>query len=176
MLNEVVIAIDSHLKDEYELIRIGGDFDKVFENVSVFWELRNSPKYKSKKIRVSISGIKLLDTQNQFEFKKFWENYSDDAYLNYPEERWNTYANQKHPELRKSCLYPWERMYIWHDGTVNPCDVDYKSFLSPGNLKDIGSIETCWRQLNSLRASHLSQNRSMINPCDRCGVYHECER
>ena len=27
-------------------------------------------------------------------------------------------------------------MYVWFDGKVNPCDNDYKSYLSFGNAKD----------------------------------------
>ena len=47
--------------------------------------------------------------------------------------RWDTYNNT--PDgVNSPCMYLWERMYVWFDGTTNPCDVDYKSELSMGKL------------------------------------------
>lgn len=171
-LDHIVFSIDSHIPEEYESIRVGGKFNKILKGVEEFWNLRNSDEFKKKKIRVSISGVKVKDSQNPEAFKKFWENYSDDAYLMQAEERWNTYFNSKHPSLKDSCIYPWERLYIWHDGTLNTCDVDYKSMLTPGNLKDLGGIKKAWKRLDWLRESHLKGFRGNITPCDRCGVSH----
>ena len=60
-------------------------------------------------------------------------------------------------------------MYIWFDGKSNPCDVDYKSYLSYGNVKELG-IEKVWKskKLKELRTTHLNSNRENIIPCDRC--------
>mgnify|MGYP001160827156 CR=1 FL=1 len=171
-LDHVVFSIDSHILEEYESIRVGGKFNEVFENVKNFWEIRNSEEFINKKIRVSISGIKVKDSQDPESFKLFWEKYSDDAYLNPAEERWNTYFNKKHPEIKKSCIYPWERLYIWHDGQINTCDVDYKSELSPGNIKELGGIKKAWKRLDWLRKKHLNGLRDSVLPCDRCGVSH----
>ena len=70
-----------------------------------------------------------------------------------------------------SCDYLWERMYIWFDGICNPCDVDYKSFLKVGNLKQ-NTIKEIWHsaQYENLRKEHLQKKRSKFNPCDRCGI------
>ena len=171
-VNHVVFSVDSHIAKEYELIRKGGNFDHVFKNIQKFWKLRNSKKFSSTKIRVSISGVKFYDSQDAQGFKNFWENYADDAYLNKAEERWDTYNNVLHNDLKQSCIYPWERLYIWHDGVVNTCDVDYKSALSPGNIKDCGSIINAWKKLNKLRDLHLKGLRNHATPCDRCGVSH----
>ena len=171
-VNHVVFSIDSHVPEEYEAIRKGGNFYEVLRNVKEFWQIRNSSKFASKKIRVSISGVKVYDSQDPEEFKSFWQNFADDAYLNPAEERWDTYNNKSHDDLFQSCIYPWERLYIWHDGVVNTCDVDYKSALSPGNIKDYGSVVNIWNELNKLRELHLKGLRSKVLPCDRCGVSH----
>ena len=65
-------------------------------------------------------------------------------------------------------------MYVWYDGKINPCDEDYKSFLSYGNLK-IHTIKEVWKStaLKKLRDLHLSGKRNKIIPCDRCGVIAE---
>jgi MoaA/NifB/PqqE/SkfB family radical SAM enzyme len=158
--NHLIFSCDSHLKDEYESIRKGAKFDVILNNIKQFWMLRNSIDYKHVKIRVSISGVKFLPSQNPIDFKLYWNQFCDDAYLSPAEDRWDTYHNAIHPEITESCIYPWERLYIWHDGTINPCDVDYKSLLSPGKIQDFSSIEEAWRHLSPLRKKHLDGNRS----------------
>ena len=88
-LDHVVFSIDSHILEEYESIRVGGNFNEVLENVKNFWEIRNSEEFINKKIRVSISGIKSKIHRIQ-NLLNYLEKYSDDAYLNPAEERWNT--------------------------------------------------------------------------------------
>jgi radical SAM protein with 4Fe4S-binding SPASM domain len=62
-------------------------------------------------------------------------------------------------------------MYIWWDGKANPCEVDYKSKLSPGNLKNL-NLSKLWNSnlYQSLRKNHLSSKRADVKPCDRCTV------
>ena len=89
----------------------------------------------------------------------------------YPLERWNTYQNDRHLHIKDPCENLWDRMYIWFDGSVNPCDADYKSFLSFGNAKN-SSIKEIWNNeiIKKLRNKHLNNNRCDVNPCDRCGA------
>ena len=62
-------------------------------------------------------------------------------------------------------------MFIWYDGLVNPCDTDYKSTLSVGNIKEepISQI-WCSEGYEKLREAHLNKERSKLNPCRRCVV------
>ena len=104
-------------------------------------------------------------------FENFWKSRSDHVTASYPLERWDTYANKKHPEINDACYYLWDRMYVWFDGKVNPCDSDYKSYLSFGNVKD-NSIKEIWKseKISNFRKLHINHKRNEINPCDRCGV------
>ena len=62
-------------------------------------------------------------------------------------------------------------MYVWFDGKINPCDADYKSYLSYGNVKN-NTIKEIWNseQYKKLKETHLNKNRNKITPCDRCGI------
>ena len=51
--------------------------------------------------------------------------------------------NAKNVENLGPCGLPFERLYIWYDGTTNPCDADYKSYLSPGKIGDYTLKECC---------------------------------
>ena len=70
-----------------------------------------------------------------------------------------------------ACNYLWERMYVWYDGLCNPCDIDYKSKLSVGSIKD-ESIKEIWngQKFTELRNMHLNGKRNKVYPCDRCPV------
>ena len=54
---------------------------------------------------------------------------------------------------------------------INPCDADYKSYLSYGNVKE-NSIFNAWngKVLKNHRKMHLEKKRNQLVPCDRCGI------
>ena len=95
----------------------------------------------------------------------------DHVTASFPLERWNTYENSVKSELKDPCEYLWDRMYVWFDGKVNPCDADYKSYLSYGNAKEY-NLKEIWNSkiISKLRNAHINKKRTEINPCDRCGV------
>ena len=168
-VNELVFSIDSHDKKIYEEIRVRGKFEEVLANVQRFRSVLD--KRPGAKTNTRVAGVRFRSDQNAQEFAQFWSQYVDQVgYINV-EQRWDTYNNRLNPQHSSPCTYLWERMYVWFDGKTNPCDVDYKSLLSPGNMKD-RSLRDTWHgeSYTKLRQAHLSGNRSQYNPCDRCGV------
>ena len=62
-------------------------------------------------------------------------------------------------------------MFVWWDGKVNPCDVDYRSKLLTGSI--VGSdIKSIWNSeyYNNLRLNHINKKRETITPCNKCSV------
>ena len=167
-VNEIVFSIDAADKETYEKLRFGAKLEVVLNNVITFKRIRD--EYPDNKTLVRISGVKILSEQDWEEFASFWGPYFDQIGWVPAENRWDTYNNAK-SELTTPCSYLWERIYIWHDGKANPCDVDYKSLLSPGKFPD-SSLMELWnsQKLNEIRGKHLKFLRSEITPCDRCGV------
>ena len=102
-------------------------------------------------------------------FYNFWNEYCDSITLSECRKRWDTYNNSLNAGNVTPCNILWERMYIWYDGTCNPCDVDYKSFLTVGSVNE-KSISEIWNgaSFTHLRNTHLNGNRNMCYPCDRC--------
>ena len=74
-------------------------------------------------------------------------------------------------EVMTPCSDLWRRMFVWFDGTVNPCDVDYKSTMAVGNAssQDLTELWT-GAKYSSLREAHLAKQRSAVSPCNRCTV------
>ncbi|MDA9616631.1 SPASM domain-containing protein, partial [Alphaproteobacteria bacterium] len=63
----------------------------------------------------------------------------------------------------------WRRCFVWWDGKMNPCDVDYRSFLSPGNV-EVEPLSEIWtgKGYSTLRKNHLEVQRQSLTPCQGC--------
>ncbi len=168
-VTQVVISADHYQKEEYERLRKNSNFEKILRNVDRLFEIREL--FKDNLTEIRVSGIDANKNLNKEKFRNFWIKRSDHVTSSFPFERWNTYENQKHIEINDPCENLWDRMYVWFDGKVNPCDADYKSLLSFGNLNN-DSINTIWNNeiINDLRKDHLDNKRKNHNPCDRCGA------
>lgn len=169
-VNLVTFSIDSEDEKIYEEIRKFGKFNQVLENVKNYNKIKK--EYDNCNTITRISGVKVKAEQDEKKFESFWKEYADEVSIKKAFERWNTYNNEKHPTFTNPCRAIWERIYIWYDGKTNPCDADYKSFLSYGNVNE-KSIEEIWNseKINNLKDKHLNNKRSEITPCDRCGIY-----
>ena len=169
-VTNMVFSIDSYKKDEYESIRVKGIFEEIVDNVKKFKDIKEE-FYPDSKIETRVSGVKVEKSQDPEKFRDFWKDYVDNVVMVEMENRWDTYHNPKEIMAPGPCNYLWERMYIWYDGLCNPCDIDYKSELSVGSVKD-QAIKDIWHsdKFTELREEHLKNNRNQIFPCDRCPV------
>jgi radical SAM protein with 4Fe4S-binding SPASM domain len=169
-LSVIVISNDAYNETLYSEIRVRGNFNKVVGNVRRLYELREK-QYPDSKLEIRISGVKIRDDQNENDFRSFWEEHSDTVVFVKMHQRWDTYNNPVHPEKTYPCVFLWNRLYVWNDGTCNPCDEDYKSKLHVGNAKEM-TLRQIWHgeKMIALRNDHLQGNRCNRMPCDRCGV------
>ena len=77
---------------------------------------------------------------------------------------WENSYEKESNGLSTACSDLWRRMFVWWDGKINPCDVDYKSKLSVGNISD-GTIKSLWNSnfYNDLREKHLNNKRQSVS-------------
>ena len=169
-LTQVVISSDHYIKKNYEKLRVGSNFEKIVSNVDMLFDIRKE-HYPNSITEIRISGVDNDRNLDRKKFKEFWIKRCDHVSATYPLERWNTYKNSPHPEIKDPCENLWDRMYVWFDGKVNPCDADYKSFLSYGDANKF-DLKDLWNNkvIEKNRKLHLAEKRGQINPCDRCGA------
>ena len=169
-VTQIVVSSDHYIKEDYERLRLGSNFEKVVKNVDMLFNIRKE-YYPDSLTEIRISGIDNDRNLDREKFKEFWIKRCDHVTAMFPFERWNTYENDVLPEIKDPCENLWDRMYVWFDGKVNPCDADYKSYLSYGNAKEY-NLKDLWNNkvISNTRNQHLNKNRTKINPCDRCGV------
>ena len=168
-INQVVISADHYEKTMYEKLRKNANFEKIVKNADMLFDIRK--KFSNNLTEIRISGIDFYKTTDKKKFHDFWIKRSDHVSIGYAEERWDTYNNKEHPEINDPCENLWDRMYIWFDGKVNPCDADYKSYLSYGSVEK-NTIKNLWKNqiIEKLRTEHLCNDRKKTNPCNKCGV------
>ena len=169
-VTQIIISSDHYIKEDYERLRLGSNFEQVVKNVDLLFDIRKK-YYPESLTEIRISGVDNERNLDRKKFKDFWITRSDHVSAGYPLERWNTYENKIDKDTKDPCENLWDRMYVWFDGKVNPCDADYKSYLSYGNAKEY-NLRELWNNkiISNTRNQHLSKNRTKINPCDRCGV------
>lgn len=169
-INILVISCDANTSSLYKKIRVGGNFEKLLNNIEMLNNIRKS-SYINSKLEIRISGVYFHPEQNEKDFYNFWKNKVDTVSYVKVQNRWDTYNNPVNKNKNNPCDFLWEKLYVWWDGTTNPCDEDYLSLLSAGNVKN-NTIKEIWNseKLNKLRELHLSNKRIEKKPCDRCGV------
>ena len=102
--------------------------------------------------------------------EKVWGDLVDQvAFVNY--NPWENSYNKPSNDIIEPCSDLWRRMFVWWDGKINPCDVDYKSILSVGDFSK-NNIQELWnsKKYRILREAHLNEKRQNIRPCSSCTV------
>lgn len=166
-VNTLVISADAASEPLYSQLRVNGNLDRVLRNVTRFHEIRAKHYPRSRTI-LRVSGVHVSEEQSLDAMEELWKGLADQvSFTRYmPWEK--TYVLPLH-NMERPCSDLWRRMFIWWDGRVNPCDIDYLSTLSVGNANN-ARLADLWRgeAYQKLRERHLSGNRSCVSPCNRC--------
>ena len=166
-VGNVTFSVDAITAETYEKIRVRGKFDKVLANIKLFNEIREKD-YPNSPTTTRISGVAVDPDQDPVEMQAFWTDIVDEVAIVPNQQRWDSYNNPRF-NRKDICNILYSRMYVWWDGTCNPCDFDYKSLLKVGNAND-HTIKDIWKspRYSLFRNHHENMRRSSLNPCDRC--------
>ena len=166
-VNTLVFSADAASEPAYSQLRVNGRLDRVLDNVKRFRDIR-AKQYPRARVITRVSGVSVPNTPNLEEMEAAWGELVDQvAFVAYnPWE--NTYQRPVN-DITTACSDLWRRMFIWWDGTANPCDVDYRSTLAVSKAPE-ASVGDLWRSAKyaELRERHLSGRRSDCSPCNRC--------
>jgi len=166
-IQTMVFSIDAADKELYEKLRVGGNFETTLGNVRNYNKIK-SESYPNSKIITRISGVQVNEMQNMDQMIDLWKPYADlVAFTNYTP--WESSYDNPSNEILSPCTELWRRLFIWWDGRVNPCDYDYKSYLSKWEMKN-HSVTDIWNSdgFHELRDQHLNERRKELTPCKSC--------
>jgi len=168
-LQTLVFSADAASEPLYSKLRVNGNLDRVLKNIEKFHELK-SKEYPQSTLITRVSGVKFSGNQDFKEMNKFWGRYVDQvAFVDY--NPWENVYNAEKNGIDTPCSDLWRRLFVWWDGRISPCDVDYMTTLVDYNIKD-NSLSQIWTSKNyqDLRMSHLEKKRQCMNLCSRCVV------
>jgi len=168
-LQTLVFSVDAASDPLYSQLRVNGDLDRVVENIEKFHKIKEV-QYPNSKLITRVSGVKYSDQQSLSEMKQFWERYVDQvAFVDY--NPWENIYDARHKNISIPCSDLWRRMFVWWDGRVAPCDVDYLTTLSSDSVLE-KTIPDIWQGnvYTQLRKKHMKGDRQLIEPCTRCVV------
>ena len=165
----LVISADAAEEPLYSSLRVGGKLSVVLSNVERFQKIRET-QYRNSEIITRVSGVKYRDDQDIQSLGSFWGGIVDQvAFVNY--NPWENVYLRVPSDIQEPCSDLWRRMFIWWDGRVNVCDVDYKSTLAVGNIRE-NTLSALWRgsKYSGYRIAHVGGERGHMMPCNRCTV------
>ncbi len=166
-INTVVFSADAASEPSYSRLRVNGELQRVYNNIKQFKDIRER-HFSEVPILTRVSGVKVSGADELEDMESFWGELVDQvAFVKY--SPWENTYEQPINEIKKPCSDLWRRMFIWWNGDVNPCDVDFKSNLCVGNVES-GGLSELWKspEYTLLRESHQENKRSQCEPCVRC--------
>jgi len=168
------ISIDAHSQDIYEIIRVNGNIAITYEYTHKLIELAKRYNGASK---VMVSFVKQpLNLHQVEEFETYWRKAGADFVVlrnqhscaasisEMAEKMWATA-----PDIRKPCLYPWERLVIKADGLFTYCPADWHHLAEIGHIAE-STVQEIWQgeAMTKLREAHLSGNFAQHSFCGKC--------
>ena len=175
-LDLISCSIDGYTKKTYNKIRVGGDLDKVIQNILGLISLKQLKGVCYPKIRIQLVK-QVLNEAEIPHFIEFWKSFVDEISIVDQKD----YANEKVDKKELSnwfCCQLWQRLFILADGTVMPCCRAMKGGneirTNLGNVKD-RKIEDIWQSklMKEMRKLHFKGKSHLVPMCMRCGLRKE---
>ncbi len=168
-LQTVVFSADAADPELYSKLRVNGNLERVLKNIRMFNEIKEKD-YPNCRTITRVSGVKFSNEQKFTDIEDFWNDFVDQvAFVQY--NPWENVYDAKMNDITRPCSDLWRRLFVWWDGKVAPCDVDYLTALKIGSVNE-RSIEHLWNsdEYQIIRNKHLCSQRSELSPCNRCQV------
>ena len=166
-LQTLVFSADAAAEPLYSKLRVGGNLERVVGNIKRFHEIKIQ-HYPNSRLITRVSGVHVQEDQDMNEMVEFWNHYVDQvAFVDY--NPWENVYDANKNNILTPCSDLWRRMFVWWDGRIGPCDVDYLTTLSNEIYPNI-SISDVWNgnTFAKLRFKHMNSQRQSINPCSSC--------
>lgn len=169
------ISIDAATPETYASVRVKGDLNVTRANVL---NLLAWIKQSGSPTKVVVSFIEQPQNQHETEdFKTYWSEQGADSVV---VRRLHSAAGavinvakimraEQQREVRRPCVYPWERIVLTPRGYLAFCPADWSQGSSICDYRDTTVLETWQSEFYSrLRAAHLGNDYSKHGFCGQC--------
>jgi radical SAM protein with 4Fe4S-binding SPASM domain len=181
-IDEVMLSIDSVVKEKYLTLRVGLNYEQVMKNIRGYFKLRDELRPQS---LIRVRAVCVFDPDEEPHEVMSWENFwkplsqpHDRIYM----KRLHSWGNQvtvngapsADDSVFHPCIIPWSTMHITAMGRVALCPHDYDGVANLGDI-NTHSIAEVWRaqKLAEVRRLHATGNRNEISFCRGCKTFDE---
>lgn len=173
-LDRLSFSFDGYTKENYEKIRIKGDFDKTIENIIRLLGMKKSLKRKKPQVAIEVIDFTPEETKKDARAKKeFLSRFKDLPLDELVVKELHNWAGETSPEksssVRTICTFPWNALIIFWDGSVLPCSQDFFGSYILGNVKH-SSLREIWNneRMVSLRKKLAAKDVVDLETCANC--------
>ncbi|MEK9135211.1 MAG: radical SAM protein [Patescibacteria group bacterium] len=171
-IDRIIFSIDATTPELYSQIRVGGEFNRVVNNIKTFDRIRKELKQDKPFIRVQMVRTEVNKHQVE-DYKKMWQGIADDIRFSDVTNRGQGDSLQVGDQIsvgRVCCPQPWQRMMIACDGKVMLCCSDWFGDYIIGDINE-NSLKEIWngQKLKVVRKM-LKQGNFNFKPCKDCWV------
>ena len=178
-LTKIYFSLDAINKDTYQVVRKGGDFDKVMGNIDHFLSLKKKKRLFLPVTRVSFVKSRMNEKEAD-KFMKYWKPRVDFVstqsfinpaygYSNYETLQDRYYIRNKDLKSPGACVQPYQRLTIYNDGSVHPCCLWYGVMLDMGNIHS-QSVYSIWNSTKMKKLRKDINSRNSVNVPDACKI------
>lgn len=162
-VESIYVAIDAVTKETYDIVRPGGDYERVVRNVETFLDLRE--KHSGKVPELSVQIIVMDENESEIDqFVEFWQQRGAVVKIRL-RQGWGREITT--PDLdnvsieRIPCPWLIRTMNVHWTGDVTQCDADFEQNYPAGNL-NVQTIQAVWEdELAKRRQQHWEGDYSM---------------
>lgn len=174
-LHLIDISIDAFTDETYAKIRVNGRLEITRKNVLALLSIRNQVNAKTK---IVVSFVEQPDNSAEIaSFKNFWEDAGADNVVirrlhsaaGGVEKIANIMRETQSAEIRRPCLYPWERILLNPRGELAFCPQDWMHGSVIGDYNKT-TIREAWQGefYRNLREAHLKNTFLNHTFCGNC--------
>lgn len=165
-LTSIVFAMDGATQETYEKYRVGGDLERIKENIRTL--VRTKKKKNSHFPQITLRFVAMRQNEEEWrEVEKYAHELGVDLFsiksVDMPDSRgehldtlyrpenedFRRYDYEKDSFIRKKkkfvCMRPWKRITLDAMGEVISCEYDYKNLYSWGNIKEKNNVMDAWK-------------------------------
>jgi radical SAM protein with 4Fe4S-binding SPASM domain len=173
-LDRLSFSSDGYDKENYEKIRIKGNFDQTITNIIRLLEMKKSLNRKKPQVVIEVidftpEGTK-KDARAKNKFLNRFEGLPLDELVVKELHNWaGDTSAEKSFSVRTICTFPWNALIIFWDGSVLPCSQDFFGSYILGNVKH-SSIREIWNNesMVSLRKKLAAKDVADLDSCANC--------
>lgn len=143
-LDHLIISVDG-IREAYDRLRVGGNWDEIYRNITGFMEARGLGKPKTWIQIIDMPGVDISGALD------FWGPVAEELSIDRIDvKKFDTWANQVEAirrirsketvSPREPCPFLWAVMVVCWDGICVPCCRDYDAKVKLGNANGEGML------------------------------------